>query len=273
MVGGPAEGEIFSRNYLRPQVKQPDSARARRRCHRAFLDLDDGRQAAFVDVVQRSLGVQYPQNYGYSHEKYWTTCSVGDFLSSITFVFRLMQGTNPQAAYLREVRAIFADEALHYRIDDAGGVHYLADGAFAEGVEAAIAGLAAARFAAARQALEAGLTGLATTNPSGKTLIRGVFEAAESAFLVIVGDAKLDRISDKGIDDHLKPRVLAAYADVPNANDKVERTLETLKKWVRSAHPYRHGAPFDQVHEAPLEEAILSASIGMSFIRYMVQLP
>lgn len=274
MTDGPVEGELFRRNYLRPQTKQPDSIRARRRCLRAFLDLDDGRRSGFVAAAQRTLGVKYPLGHaGYRHEEFWTTCDIGDFLSSITLVYRIQPTSTAQQNYLREVRRIFADEALLYRLDDTGGAHHKVDEAFAQSSEAALAGLAAPQFAAARHALEDGLKGLAAVNPSGKTLIRGVFEAAESAFLVIAAEAGLDRITDSAVDRHLKPKLLAAYAGVPNADDKVDRTLETLKRWVKSAHPYRHGAPFDQIHEAPLEEAILSASIGMGFIRYMAQLP
>lgn len=274
MPDGPVEGGLYRRNYLRPTTKQLDSDRARRRCLIVFADLPEARRGEFALTVERQLGARYPQSsYGYSHEKFWTTCEVGDFLSSITIAYKLQQSKQAQEQYLREVRGIFHDEALLYRVDDAGGVQRLVDEAFANVTEAALDGLSTANFAAARHALEDGLRGLAIARPSGKTLIRGVFEAAESVFLVIAGEAGLDRINDNAIDRHLRPKMLAAYAGVPNPEDKVDRTLETLKRWVKSAHPYRHGVPFDQVHEAPLEEAVLSATIGMGFIRYMAQLP
>lgn len=274
MSDGPVKGELFRRNYLRPTARQPDSDRVRRRCLRAFMDLAENRRSDFAAIAERKLGVDYPSSYyGYSHEEFWMTCEVGDFLSSITLVFNLQPSGLAQGRYLQEVRGIFADEALQYELDDAGGVQYRVDEVFAQGSEAALAGLEALKFAAARHAFEAGLKALSVAQPSGKAIIRSVFEAAESAFLVIAGEPGLDRINDNAIDRHLRPKMLAAYAGVPNADDKVVRTLETLKRWVKSAHPYRHGAPFDQVHEAPLDEAILSASIGMGFIRYMAQLP
>jgi hypothetical protein len=52
-------------------------------------------------------------------------------------------------------------------------------------------------------------------------------------------------------------------------DDKVDRLLEVFKAWVKSAHPYRHGAELEEIHEAPLDMAILLASQGVDFLRYL----
>lgn len=46
--------------------------------------------------------------------------------------------------------------------------------------------------------------------------------------------------------------------------------LEGFNAWVKEAHPYRHGtAAGEEVHEAPFDMAVLSANMGMGFIRFL----
>lgn len=272
MTDGPREGELFSRNYLRPEVMLSDSIRARRRAYSVFEEFPPTIAEKFVQAVKRQLGVTYPSfSYGYLHADFWVECETRDFLGAVTLVFRLLNNPGWQREYLKELRTIFDQEALHYRIDDAGGVHYLVDAEFSRGTETTIRNLDQPRFAGARQALDDGLKGLTAGHLSGKALIRGVFEAAESVFLVIIPEPKPNRLNEAAVEKHLRPLLVARYQGVPDAGDKVSRVLDTFNKWVKSAHPYRHGASFEDVHEAPLDEAVLSASIGMAFIRYLVQ--
>lgn len=145
----------------------------------------------------------------------------------------------------------------------------MVDEEFSTTVQSVLDGLGDPKFTAARSALEDALGNLSPTRQSGKGLIRGVFEAVESAFLVVI-EKKANRINGQSIEQHLKPLLNERYSGIPEAGDKIDRMLRTLKEWVNSAHPYRHGAPFEEVHEAPLDEAILSATIGMGFLRYFV---
>jgi len=272
MNEGPKIGELFSRNYLRPEVKLSDSPRARRRAYSAFSDYRDAVGVDFVQAVKRALGAEYPYgSYDYDHERFWTKCEIRDFLGGITLTYRLLRPYKRDAKFLEEMREIFQQEGLHYRIDDACGVHYLVDEEFSRSTEATLEGLGAARFTGARQALEDGLQGLTAGNISGKALIRGVFEAAESVFLILVSDSNANRLNEQVVEKLLRPKLAIRYEGVPNGEDKISRVLDTFNKWVKAAHPYRHGAHFEEVHEAPLDEAVLLASIGMSFIRYMVQ--
>lgn len=266
MVDGPIDGELFRRNYLRSPVKLADSERARRRLNKLFSDSIGNNDDAFVSRVERRLGLEYPYWNGPNHDKFWTKAELGDVLSAITIWLQIIK-CHPPA--LKAARDILVQEDLHYRIDDQGGVHFLVDQEFSATVETTIAGLRGPEFNAARHALEAGLSQLGAATQSGKGLIRGVFEAAESTFLVVIGPGHANRLNKQSVDKYLKPLLLTRYKTVPEAEDKVTRLLETFNSWVGEAHPYRHGAPYEQIHEAPLDLAILSASSGMGFIRFL----
>jgi hypothetical protein len=228
---------------------------------------------AFAKGVERKLGVKYPLGADvYHHEKFWTTADITDVLSGITIMYRTArEDTEKRGEFvLKGARQIIAEEQLHYRIDDLGGVHYLVDEEFTRVSDAALAGLGDPRFAAAKHALDEALANLGPTRQSGKALIRGVFEAVESAFLVVINQPKVNRLNGQAIDTYLKPILMARYANYGDAEDKVNRAMEVFKAWVTSAHPFRHGAPLDQIHEAPLDLAVMTATQGMGFLRYLV---
>lgn len=263
------DGELFRRNYLRSPVKLADSERARRRMFQLVAS-SGASLDTFVTQIRSQLGIDYPSGtYGYAHGKFWLVADIGDFLSAVTIWSRLI-GHHPPA--LASARQIFQDEDLHYRIDDKGGVHYLVDEPFAYTVESTLSGLGDARFTAARLALEAGLKSLSPAKQSGKGLIRGVFEAAESAFLAVCGPEAGNRLNKQAMEKCLKPILLARFAGVHEADDKVTRTLAVFEAWMKDAHPYRHGTAAEQEHEAPLELAILSATTGMGLIRFVAGL-
>jgi hypothetical protein len=268
MTDQPVEGGLFRRNYLRPVQKLNDSMRARRRIYRLDNALHYTFSSDFVALVQSELGISFPFiGDEYDHERYWTRCDVHDFLDSITLLY-LVSPTRTET--LAEMRRIFTEEHLRFRIDDQGGVHYLVDEQFERNVAATLDGLGPARFKAARDALEQALESMSGATPSGKSLIRGVFEAVESAFLARIQSANANRLNDQSINSHLRPILEARYANVPDSDDKINRVLELLMSWVRTAHPFRHGVPFDQIHEAPLDYAILLADQGMAFLRHIV---
>jgi hypothetical protein len=269
MTADPKEGALFRLNYLRSSQKLPESDRARKRIYLLYKDNvdDEGTRMAFIHRVERQLGVDFPiGSYQYHDERFWKKCELGDFLSAITIFLKL----RPSA--LNKARNILEEEDLHYRIDDQGGVHYLVDNDFHQLSESTLAGLSDQRFGAARAALQKGLKALAPERQSGKGLIQGVFEAVESTFLVIIGPSNSNRLNKQAAEKHLRPILLHRYKDVPEVNDKVTRMLEVFYAYVNDAHPYRHGAPLDQEHEAPLEMAILSATNGMGYIRFLAGL-
>ncbi|MER8833720.1 hypothetical protein [Mesorhizobium sp. M0909] len=272
MALSPVEGALFRRNYVREPVPLPDSTRARQRFYLFFQDfLSEDQQFDFANAVMRQLGLEYHHGgYGYRHDHFWKKEDVTDVLSGVTLVLRGAKTNGKEGPALAAARRIISEEGLHYRIDDAFGVHYLVDEEFARVSEAALAGLGQPRFAAASHALDDALSYLDPGRQSEKALIRGVFEAVESAFLVVVNQPKVNRLNAQSIDAHLKPILRARHATYGEAEDKVDRAMETFKAWVHSAHPFRHGAPLDQIHEAPIDLAVMSASQGMGFLRYLV---
>ncbi|QGU20660.1 hypothetical protein MCHK_08960 [Mesorhizobium huakuii 7653R] len=269
MEQAPKVGELFRRNYARHEKLLTDSARARKRVLTLVSGLGSiDSQNKFVAIVQAELGIEYPNDYGWAHELFWPSCDISDFLSAITLFSRGLS-IRDHNVFLTEVRRIFVEEHLQYEVDDHLGVHFLVDEQFKQLSDAALAGLSAQRFAASRHALDEALSNLGTVTQNGKALIRGVFEAVESAFLVVVNQPSVHQMNTQAIDSHLKPILLARYVGHPDSSDMVERLLTAFKAWVKSAHPFRHGAPFDQVHEAPLDVALLSATQGMGYLRYL----
>lgn len=263
------EGELFRRNYLRPEVPLLDSPRARLRLYRLFLVSFNDR-GRFVDMIERELGVDYPRGYeGYLHERFWTRHEIGDVLSALTLWYRM---ASRKEAFLVETRRIFREEHLRYRIDDKGGVHFLVDEEFERTVATAVAGLGSPRFAASLHALHEAMTHLGAARQSGKGLIRGVFEAVESAFLVVISDPKVNRLNGDVMDKHLKPLLMIRYANHGDAEDLADRFMDHFKAWVKSAHPFRHGTPLEQIHEAPLDLAIMSATQGIGYLRFLASL-
>ncbi|UCI33560.1 hypothetical protein [Mesorhizobium sp. B4-1-4] len=267
MSSGPEEGGYFRRNYLREPVLLADSVRARRRLVAWFAAARMGDKSDFAEQMERMFGVAYPISY--NHSAFWEKEDIADILSGITLWLK-MNGLHN--LLLAEARAIIAEESLRYRIDDKGGVHFFVDEEFERAIQSTMAGLGSTRFTAANHALQDALSNLDVAHQSGKGLISGIFEAVESAFITIIGPTKIDRISPKAIDDHLRPKLLNHFSAYPEAGDKVDRLLGTFKAWVHSAHPFRHGAGFDQAHEAPLDLAIATATQGMSFLRLIVAL-
>ncbi|MGO4199080.1 hypothetical protein AB4Z13_27345 [Rhizobium sp. YAF28] len=259
------EGELFRLNYLRSASKLSDSSRARIRMNKLFeASVSHDYWGDFAELLESSLGIEV--DGGSYVDVFWKTAEIGDFLSAITLWARSIRF---HSNALQSAQQIFQDEQLRYRIDSKGGVHFLVDEQFEQVVQSTLDGLGDQKFASSRHALTEALKSLAASAQSGKGLIRGVFEAAESAFLVVCGPNAGNRLNAQAAEKHLKPILLARYTQVPDAIDKVDRMLVVFNSWVKDAHPYRHGAPFEQIHEAPLDLAVLSASTGMGFIRFL----
>lgn len=264
----PVEGAPFRRNYLREALLLSDSVRARRRLLRWFMSTRSAIRHRFVLLVESELGVDYPVGFeSYNHERFWTDGDIADVLSGITFWVRLC---NHDANLISEARRILAEEQLRYRLDDKGGVHFAVDEEFERTVQSALAGLGDPQYSSALHALQQGLSSLGTEHQSGKGLIRGVFEAVESAFLTVIRRPEINRISAADVDRHLKPVFLARYDTWHDANEITGRSLAVLKAWIHVGHYYRHGVPLEQIHEPPLDLAVAVASEGMAILRQIV---
>ncbi|PZF77472.1 hypothetical protein DK847_09145 [Aestuariivirga litoralis] len=267
MSDQPLPGRLFSRNYLIPDKKASDSKRARTRFGALLSESPLGDK--FANLVTRELGVRYPYGYGWNHTKFFDECELRDFLDAITLFIQLTKAEG-RSSILPQATRILAEEHLRYALDSEGGVHYLVDEVFERSVITTLQGLGETRFGAALHDLQAALSEFSGPTPSGKALIHKMFQAVESTFLVIANDPSINRISDSNLDKYLKPLLLARYKDYPERADKTDRILKLFGAWIHTAHPFRHGAPLDQVHEAPIDYAVSIADQGMAFIRLMV---
>jgi hypothetical protein len=267
-------GGFYRFNYQRSSVPLDDSPTARRRLYRLFMLLtNEGTRNRFVDLVELRLGVEYPTGtYNARHDRFWEKWPIGVVLSAITVWHLLNDNSQLAERIVKGVQTIFDEEHLNYRIAPEGGVHPRIDDLFERDRSATIAGLEHPRFTAARIALQKAFAQLKTDYPSGKGLIREVFEATESTYLVVVANPKVNRLNAQTVTKDLKPKLLSRYASFGDAEDKVERLLLQFKNWVDTAHPYRHGTAAEQEHEAPVDYAILMASQGMGFIRFLAAL-
>lgn len=266
-------GKLFIYNYMRMDSPISDSERARRRIDGTFFRIigSDGheRLSSFLYI---ELGIIFDITYHKRRERlfeFWTKSKIEVILSSITIVYKIFP--NSSQFWLQEISRIFEEEQMSYKLDNECGVHYLIDENFEAEKHSCLAGLSAPEFIASKHALEDGLRNLTVQRQSGKGLIRGVFEALESAFLVVINEPSKDRISSDLIDRKLKPIIVNRYFNWQDSDEIVNRVLETLKSWVKAVHYYRHGTPLEQIHEPPINLAISLASQGMAHIRFIIE--
>ncbi|UVK39842.1 hypothetical protein LHFGNBLO_001253 [Mesorhizobium sp. AR10] len=267
-------GGIYRLNYQRSTVPLDDSITARRRLLSLFMrSTNETDRSNFVGLAKLRMGVDYPGgDWGSNHKAFWEREAVGVVLSAITIWYRVEDDARLKQRIVKEVQAIFDEEHLNYRMAPEGGIHPRVDDLFEQDRSTTIAGLEDPRFVAARVALQKAFAHLKTNHPSGKGLIREVFEATESTYLVVIANPKVNNLNERSIENDLKPKLLARYASYTDAGDKVERLLTQFKHWTKTAHPFRHGTAEEQEHEAPIDIAVLMTSEGMAFIRYLAAL-
>ena len=54
--------------------------------------------------------------------------------------------------------------------------------------------------------------------------------------------------------------------------DTALRSLEAFKEWVNSVQPYRHGQGVEEPDNPSVQSAVLSVSLGSSFVRWLAEL-
>ncbi|NGM49909.1 hypothetical protein G5B46_09860 [Caulobacter sp. 602-2] len=113
--------------------------------------------------------------------------SLVDFLDIVT-IFCQMSSSYIDDPVAR-VERVFREENLSYSLGEYGGVHYLVDAEFHSSLQSSIAGLSAADFIAAREALERVQPALDVDNT--RDAIRAVYDAAENVFKVKFGASRL----------------------------------------------------------------------------------
>lgn len=262
----PNQGRRFSHNYLARGEPTQDSARARYRVLRVFTGqgYDTSIGAA---AVERELGIKVPYGYsGRDWERFITCCELRDFLDLITVVAEHV--SNALGEWIKPVRTIFFEENLRYEVDSLGGVHFAIDGEFIHNQECSLAALEPARYDAARSHFQAGQRALDQTPPATREAIRQTFEAAETVFRLMFPD--VSRLGAAEVTKKLLP-VLRERLHGTEC-DAAGRLGEAFKEWVNGAHPYRHGQAVEAPDNPSVETAVLSVSLGASFIRWLAEL-
>jgi hypothetical protein len=264
----PPQGARFSHVYLERGEPAQDSRRMRRRLASVVWSWSDDSRQALAKLVTRELGVAVPYNVGYNWWEFFDNCEIRDVLDLVTVAFRQLffgRGGN----WLGEVQRIFAEENVHYRVDNQGGVHFYLDEQFAGNRAATIAALQSARYANVLHSFEGGLAALSQVPPDGKGAIRATFAAVEGLFRLIF--PKAPRLGAKE-SEALRPLLQAAHAGDNVAQSASGKLLTSFKEWIDAAHLYRHEQGKEEVAQPPLTLAVYLTSTGASHLRWLAEL-
>ena len=271
---GPPAGQPYRRIYLPLGNPTPDSARMRKRFATlvgAFWDHEERRDLA--NYIDHELGIRVPRfsdRYA-NFEKFLTDHEIVDVLSSITLFFRFARSkaTSRQETFFNEVRRIFSEENVRYRIDHMGGVHPLVDAMFQGQETAAVADLGRSRYGNALAAFNAYQAAMDRTPPDAKAAIRGVFEANEIVFRLVF--PKATRLAKDLLEQHLGPPLNSRYAGATEAQRSSQQVLKAMGQWIDTAHFYRHGQGSEEPTQPPLELAIQLVSAGTAYLRWLIE--
>jgi hypothetical protein len=273
----PSQGARFSHTYLDRGEPTEDSKRMRRRIASlidSFRDLGKLHMA-----VPGQLGVDVPWgNYGPDWKKFLQECALRDLLDLVTVATRELVLSQTRGFYehqaqdrwVRQVRQIFAEENVHYTVDNHGGVHFHFDQEFARNRAATIAVLQNPRYANALHAFEGAMAALAKAPPDCKGAIRSVFSAAEGIFRLILPRAP--RLAAAELNG-LAPLLQKHYAQDETAQRTAAKMLNGLRDWIDAAHFYRHEEGVQEgVAQPPLKLAVYIVSTGASHLRWLAEL-
>jgi hypothetical protein len=273
----PPQGARFSHVYLDRGEPTQDSERMRRRMAALVHDFRDLKD--LDDAVPVQLGVAVPSwgPGGPNWKEFFDQCALRDVLDIVTVAFQVLttrQTTgfyerDAQVRWVKEVRRIFAEENVHYTVDDHGGVHFHFDEEFARNRAATVATLEDARYANALHAFEGAMAALAKAPPDGKAAIRGVFSAVENIFRLILPNAPRLGAAELG---GLAVPLQQIYAGDETARRSSAKMLSGLKDWVDGAHFFRHEQGAEEVVQPPLRLAIYIVSLGASHLRWLAEI-
>lgn len=269
-----SDAQRFSLAYGRRGEPTSDSTRMRRRIAALLEQFPNSQKEALARQIEREHGVAmspytagyYDGNSSYHWNRFLETVELRDVLdlvSTATGVFLQHQ------TWIEEVRRIFAEEHVRYRVNDAGGVRFAIDESFERGTAATISALGEKRYATTLTTFEAALNALVATPPRGKDAVRGVFSAAEGLFRLIF--PKAPRLGGDEISTHLRPVIEQQFADSA-ARGAALKSLRSFREWVDAAHFYRHEPNHAEPTEPPLQLAVLLVSAGAGWIRWLAEI-
>jgi hypothetical protein len=270
-------GQRFSHVYVARGEPTQDSPRMRRRIASligAIRDLYS--DTDFEHVVEEKLGIASPR----SSSDVWTGLlakwELFDVLDLATLAYRFLEAKRSRGMHdprsperwIEGVREIFAEENVHYTVDDRGGVHFKYDEEFARNTAAAVAALQSPRYANARDNYEKSLAALSGGAPDFKTAIRANFAAVEVVFKLLLPSSPRLTASDA---DALGPLVQKALAGDAAAQSASAKMLSAFKDWVNVAHVYRHEQGQEEPTQPPIALAISILSVGSTYLRWLAE--
>lgn len=275
-------GQRYSLVYSEKTAPGKDNPRARNRVYHLIEklvgDLDrissrySSRSIILSDVsvlLKYELGVKIE-----SLQQHFQRCGIVDFLDSVTFSYKffvLHKSISDKAPmFLAEVRRIFSETNLAYRIDDECGIHPLVDVEFEANRIAAISNLSESRYTGALAAFEAAYKAFEANPVNGKESIRCIFESVEIIFKLIFPN--VPRIGEVELRQNLEPHLQKRYSGDRAAINSAIRLSASLGDWVNAAHWYRHGQGAEDPVEPPLITTITLLSAGACFVRWLAEL-
>jgi len=204
----PPIGQRFSHVYLDRGELVGDSDRMRVRMQSLFMRLQSLTQTS---IVEDDLGVEF-----HSWRTFFRQAKMRDILDFVTVVYHRLTrlqyvGDLKSREWLAGVAQIFAEENIHYRVDQSGGVNFYFDDEFARAGAAAIAILSKPRYANSLDAFNKSLASLREAPPDGKGAIRATFTAIEGLFCLMF--PAVNRLSS-GEAQRLKPLIERSYIGV-----------------------------------------------------------
>ena len=272
------KGQLFSRVYIPKGDPLPDSHRFRLRLacgvSDMFRPMSEYLESELGSIVQRELGVRVPRmrmSGDWDIGEFIATAEIRDVLDSISFVARLIRdrGLNAQL-WTKFVGRVFAEENLHYRIDDLGGVHFLVDREFERNKNAVLICLGG-KFPVVEESLNSAFSRLSREPFDTKAAVWDMFSAAESLVKTITNNSG-QVLTDKFVETNIKPMVQRVYGKIDSATHSAAgKSISGFSQWVQSVHPYRHGQKDSKSTNPPLEITVLLLSQGASYIRWLVE--
>lgn len=260
-------GEFFSRQYLRPTELLRDSVRFRKRLEGFFFDrIAQSYGHAIAKLMLRELGVQVPiYASGYYWVGFFEDAELRDVLGIITAAFRVASENNSSVAatWLTFCSRALDEEAMGYRVDQAGGVHYLVDAEFDRSIVSTIPALELPVFAHAKDSIGRLMSAL-DKGPDTLNALRSCWDANENVFKLVF-EGKPPRLTESELKLY-EPRLRQRYENT--ALNSASQMKEAFAKWVTAMHQYRHAPHSTEPSPPPLDLAVLMISQGLAFLRW-----
>jgi hypothetical protein len=264
------QGMPFNLVYVQRPGPSQESEKARKRIAFYVKEFFYDRRERIAQTLRQELGADIRPE---SIHEYLLNCSLTDFLSSMTHIFRDLPqreqyaSKSPRLDWWNFVHRVFREESVTFDLDPKGGVHPAPDLEFLTVKASTITAMAAPRYDAARILFERSLAELKSPDTTS-IAIRHTFDACENIFkLMFKGSA---RLGDTEIEKLLRPQI-KRLLDAHDF-DASSAMASAFKSWTNAAHQYRHAAGVEAPLPAGYDLAVLMISIGASYIRWLISI-